>query len=372
MKFFDPKEDVMDLKLTQYGKHLLSKGKLIPKFYAFFDDDVIYDSRWVTGSLTERQSDIEDRIQDDTPRLKLQTCYYGVETEITKINELVRQQQAKLGDDRLQPLASRHHVMTHPLGNSSLSTNKMPGWEAYFLIGKLTGSVDHMTGSSPNIKIPQLNCEVVYRGYAYAQGDGPTADETRGLELGTYTDEGADSDHVGMWGGELEFDDGSTLSIEKDSIIIEIDESNTDYLNHNFDIEVYEIQTVAASGSQQPQQNKGETEELIPLYFSQDLQNDLGVSYVGSSQAQDIGTVFPDIDPNYVEYFFEVNVDREIDRRTICENLPTQRARRGRLQAEFKCPDRAVDPIEINTLLGYADGLYDSSVSDLDDYEDCD
>ena len=39
MKFFDPKEDVMDLKLTQYGKHLLSKGRLIPKYYAFFDQD---------------------------------------------------------------------------------------------------------------------------------------------------------------------------------------------------------------------------------------------------------------------------------------------------------------------------------------------
>ena len=51
MKFFDPKEDVMDLKLTQYGKHLLSKGRLIPSYYAFFDDDIIYDSRWVTGSL---------------------------------------------------------------------------------------------------------------------------------------------------------------------------------------------------------------------------------------------------------------------------------------------------------------------------------
>jgi hypothetical protein len=369
MKFFDPKEDVMDLKLTQYGKHLLSKGRLIPKFYAFFDDDIIYDSRWVTGSFLERQSDTEDRIQDETPRLKLQTCFYGVETEIKKINELVRQKKAKLGDDKLQPSPSRHHVMAQPLGNSSLSTNKMPGWEAYFLVGKLTGSVDHITGSSPNIKIPQLNCEINYRGVAYAEG------ETQEVsEAGAYQAEAVqgDQDHVGQWGGELEFEDGSTLVIEKDSLLIEIDESNTDYLSDNFDIEVYEIKAVAASGSQAPQQNKGESEELIPLYFSR-LQADLGVNYSGQApmgSAQNIATEFPDVDPNYVEYFFEINVDREIDIQTICQNLPTQRARRGRLMSEFKCPDLPTDALD--SLAGYANNLYDSELADLDDYEDCD
>ena len=43
MSYLDPKEDVIDLKLTSYGKYLLSIGKLNPTFYAFFDDDVIYD-----------------------------------------------------------------------------------------------------------------------------------------------------------------------------------------------------------------------------------------------------------------------------------------------------------------------------------------
>ena len=40
MKFFNKKEDVLDIQLTQYGKHLLSKGELEPTYYAFFDDDV--------------------------------------------------------------------------------------------------------------------------------------------------------------------------------------------------------------------------------------------------------------------------------------------------------------------------------------------
>ena len=369
MNFFDPKEDVIDLKLTQYGKHLLSKGKLSPKYYAFFDDDIIYDIKWVTGSLAERQSDTADRIQNETPRTRIQTCYYGVETEIKKTNELVRQKKAELGDDRLQPAAARHYVMSQPLGNSSLSTNNMPSWESYFLVNSLINSVDYMTGSSPNIKIPQLNCEIKFTGRAYAEGEGPTPLTEN---AGSFDEDGGDADHVGMWGGELDFDDGSTLVVEDDFILLEIDETNTDYLDDNFDIEVYEIKTVAASGSQSPGQNKGEQEDLLPLYFSR-LQSDLGINYLASSpegSSQNISTVFPDVDPNYVEYFFEINVDREIDRDTICDNLPTDKTRRGRIQSEFKCPD--VSDETKGTLAGFGDNLYDSEMADLDDFEDCD
>jgi len=35
MAFFDKKEEVIDIQLTQYGKHLLSKGLFRPVSYAF-------------------------------------------------------------------------------------------------------------------------------------------------------------------------------------------------------------------------------------------------------------------------------------------------------------------------------------------------
>ena len=34
MKLFNPKEEVLDIKLTNYGRHLLSKGLLKPTFYS--------------------------------------------------------------------------------------------------------------------------------------------------------------------------------------------------------------------------------------------------------------------------------------------------------------------------------------------------
>ena len=47
MSYLDPKEQVIDLKLTSYGKYLLAIGKLKPTFYAFFDDglDIQYEPR---------------------------------------------------------------------------------------------------------------------------------------------------------------------------------------------------------------------------------------------------------------------------------------------------------------------------------------
>ena len=56
MKFFNKKEDVIDLQLTQYGKYLLSQGKLKPEYYAFFDDDVIYDIGKARSTETNRET----------------------------------------------------------------------------------------------------------------------------------------------------------------------------------------------------------------------------------------------------------------------------------------------------------------------------
>jgi len=83
MEFFDRKEEVIDIELTQYGKHLLSLGKFKPNQYAFFDDDILYDIKYVVSgsegsfdstdksALEERQNLTESRIKE-VPRLKIQ------------------------------------------------------------------------------------------------------------------------------------------------------------------------------------------------------------------------------------------------------------------------------------------------------------
>ena len=82
MAFLDKKEDVLDIELTQYGKYLLSQGKFKPALYAFYDDDIVYDTTY--GGYTESQKGAEDRIKS-TPRIKSQPILDGIESTFSKL-----------------------------------------------------------------------------------------------------------------------------------------------------------------------------------------------------------------------------------------------------------------------------------------------
>ena len=60
MTFFNKKEEVLDIQLTQYGKNRLSLGKLKPVYYEFYDDDILYDSEY--AGFSEEQNDTNSRI----------------------------------------------------------------------------------------------------------------------------------------------------------------------------------------------------------------------------------------------------------------------------------------------------------------------
>ena len=49
------KEEVLDIELTPYGKYLLANGKMKPAYYAFFDDNIMYDAEY--GGVEESQSE---------------------------------------------------------------------------------------------------------------------------------------------------------------------------------------------------------------------------------------------------------------------------------------------------------------------------
>ena len=78
MEFFNKKEEVIDLKLTQFGRYLMSKGKFKPVFYSFHDDNILYNSE--KAGLTETQNDSEDRIQT-TPTMHHQVTLSSLEKE---------------------------------------------------------------------------------------------------------------------------------------------------------------------------------------------------------------------------------------------------------------------------------------------------
>ena len=91
----------------------------------------------------------------------------------------------------------------------------------------------------------------------------------------------------------------------------------------------------------------------------------MGVSYL-SDETSDLDENFPDVDSNYVEHYFEINVDREIDPFELCAHLPNEKARRKSIAKEFDCPDNFTG----RTYVGIASGMYDSNIDDPP--EDCD
>ena len=85
MEFFNKKEEVIDLQLTQYGKYLLSLGKFKPFYYAFYDDGIIYDAQYAGDG--EAQNEAEPRIQENTPNLKALYNFHSIEDEMQRAVE---------------------------------------------------------------------------------------------------------------------------------------------------------------------------------------------------------------------------------------------------------------------------------------------
>lgn len=42
MAFLDPKEEILQIVLTQHGRKKLAKGEFSPKYFSFSDDEVDY------------------------------------------------------------------------------------------------------------------------------------------------------------------------------------------------------------------------------------------------------------------------------------------------------------------------------------------
>jgi hypothetical protein len=144
MEFFNSKEDVLEIKLTQYGKFLYSKGKFKPTYYSFMDDDILYDGLY--AGKTEVQNDIETRIQEETPRLKTQTTFESTDS----LNRL-------LTIEKINNENSLNKFIFF-IGNSDLGVQSNPVWKVESLYGSFDSINTFFTSSNSEIiNIPQIN-----------------------------------------------------------------------------------------------------------------------------------------------------------------------------------------------------------------------
>lgn len=315
MKFLDKKEQVLELQMTQYGKSLLSRGKFDPMFYAFFDDDVIYGSEYMStgGDVDASPSSLEnptrasDRIKDAI-RPQVQHNYAGSETHINRIQYEYEFVTAKTGiageeygpefftvgainplsdSDILQvlekpsPVIDNYYSMGLPMGTSGHNFSKAPAIKLILNSGEITDPVTFYTGSSGLLRIPQINVRATYD---VSIKSAPAPDQT--------------SDNEDIY----EFIDGSYIKVEKESILIDISELNSVFENENYDIEVFYVtENLEFIGS-----SIGYQENLKALNFTkkQQVQDGLLSDIPGINAAE--------ITTDDVDYYFEISVDDEI------------------------------------------------------------
>lgn len=336
MKFFDDKEEVLDIQITQFGKYLLSLGKWKPAYYAFFDDNVLYDAS--AAELEEDQNSIESRIQENTPQMHTQHVFSGRETDFLRI--LKSKEDKNLSEFekvKIQSTAEKNYSLTAPLGSSDLGVDKTPRWKLKVLEGKINRTIGSLTGSFQTLPIPQLDMDLTYKIYPQSIYDSPQGRDSFGQidaeELGTGV-----------------FQDGTFLDVENQTILIDLEELNVPFDLENFDIEVYQIEEDEIPGVNQKVSNMNQ------LFFHK--KKPQIVDNILISDRPEFESIQED--PSYVEYYFDVFVDHEIDPAVMSKAVTVLKSKGLYTDEFYESPEM---PVVATTANLYEDEAYTDLVS---------
>lgn len=228
MSFFNQKEEVIDIELTQFGKNSLSRGVFKPVFYRFFDDDILYNLE--KAGSTEHQNDTEERILKKTPRLKTLYLSHGVET-----NYFLEDQKILSGSmKRFKPIERNYNpeiqesILSYPMGNQETGTQNAPVFSVLSKNLPFKGEIQYTTGSGVVNKIPILQVSASVR---ITKDYVPNQEYSRLLR----------EQHVDLTSDEIVFKDGTRLMRNQRNLLIDIEEINSFYGLENFEIQLFEI-----------------------------------------------------------------------------------------------------------------------------------
>ena len=251
MAFINKQEEVIQIKLTPFGRSQLSKGNFRPVYYAFFDDDILYDGSHI--GIDEEQNEIETRIKNSV-RLDLQPTSIGVETSYKKETEKIEKGERDLFRvmHEVQNPSEKSRSLSCIMGAASYESQHAPSYNIKSLGGaKFTGDVLINT-SSHGSNIPQVTLESQY---VIDVNHLPTKVAIQDFET-----------QIDLISENIEFLDGTSLRMEKDEIILQVLEENVNLTKEMFDIEIYEVQEVTLP-------NGDKEEKLVSVRNIEDLFN---------------------------------------------------------------------------------------------------
>ena len=242
MTFFNKKEEVIEIKLTQFGKNLLSRGGFKPAYYRFFDDDIIYDLKYA-GSV-EDQNSAEDRIKDAI-RIRTQHVNKGVETRFDEETKDIESGQKKLFQELKlnQTPEDKEGVLQSPLCHYNVNSEYTPYFKLSMLGASFSdyGSVKYLTSSGIQAKVPQFESEPSYK---ILNDKTEAITNPQELEEHLRTFDSVDTEFyrdLMPEEGKINFFDNSSIDIHTEDLIIDLQEFNVPYSRENFKIEIFEM-----------------------------------------------------------------------------------------------------------------------------------
>ena len=230
MAFLNKQEDVIDIKLTSYGKKMLSKGLFRPVFYGFYDDDVIY------KVPEEQQNSCQDRIKQDLVIRTLAEAV-GVENRFEIQGKKILEGESSLYEQMEEspdPI-SNGKLVQYELSCQNLQTQKSPSFNLKVHDkAKIDTDLSTLSLSSSGgfYNIPQLVITPEYT---------TVIDRISSQNLPDNLMNTPETLPFDLMSTDIEFLDGSKIKVIEDKIIISLIENNVPYSNENFEIEVYEV-----------------------------------------------------------------------------------------------------------------------------------
>lgn len=309
-KFLNKLEDVIDIKLTSYGKHLLGIGKFKPAYYAFYDDNIIYDGTY--AGYTEVQNDINKRIKEETQYIEGFTLYQDLEKNINRDGiEEVNFFSVDIEPSEQIPRKDIYKF-DQAIGDAFLQgkTQHAPAWKFVALQNAILSS--SFLDLQNNSRVPQLHMTASYRlrtekASTYNNAEFNSTDP-RKFELVTQP-----------------FVDDMVIYLESDDPLIYLEEMNTELLVKNYDIEVFEFIDTTSNE---------EFEHLRRKYFNRKEpqivngvmtfaeQTDVSIGHDGLNETGDImkiGYEEDHLSPTAVNFYFDLVYDDMIREEVACK-----------------------------------------------------
>ena len=265
VRFFNQKEEVINIELTPYGKEQFSKGVFSPAYYAFYDSSIIYDGEY--ANITETQNQITNRITNETPKMLPNTKFTSMSGSVYSL----------ITADTKNSLAqnvSSSAPFIRTLGSSDPNSTFLPSW---------------------SIEVLDLSDVGFNEGILYKMDN--TIPEMSATLFIDYEEEEIEGQ-----------DDGIYNLIGSDTIFLDVQELNTIFKsNGNFDIEVFKVgdkNIISSLGfiNRDSQDSESLVGQVDPYVLSNTI----------NGNNDQIVQSFPILDDTYVEFYLDISVDSEI------------------------------------------------------------